>query len=343
MQAEFSQMRREIIEIPNAVDRLLRLGAADIRTAADALRARPPVFMTTVARGSSDHVTTYLKYCCEMLLGVPVVSVGPSIASIYKRPLHLRQSAILAVSQSGMSPDIVETARMARAGGALTIAITNHIDSPLAQGACHTVNLHAGQEQSVAATKTFVNSAVAGLWLLAEFAENDALVAAIGDLPDALEKAVGFDWPDLREGLNGRNSIFCLGRGPALGIANEAALKFKEVCRIHAEAFSSAEVLHGPVSIMETGFPVLAFAAGDDAEDALGQVADDLVGMGGAVFATTSKVSRARQLDVVRTGHALTDPLALIATVYAMVERTAVGRGIDPDTPRHLKKVTRTR
>ena len=337
-----TQMRREILEIPVAVDRLLQDGGDDIRRAADAIRAQAPGFMVSVARGSSDHVATYLKYASELLMGTPIASIGPSIASIYNRQLNLRGSVCLSVSQSGKSPDIVEMARMARAGGALSIAMTNHPESPLAQVADHTLNLHAGPEISVAATKTFVNSAVAGIWLLAEWAENDALLAAVHDLPDKLESAVLSDWPEARAALEGRNSVFCLGRGPAYAIANEAALKFKETCQIHAESYSSAEVLHGPVSIVDHGFPVIALASQDEAESALAGVADEIAAKGASVFATTDKVQLANVLPITRTGHALTDPIALIASFYAMVERTAASRGINPDAPRHLKKVTET-
>ncbi|WP_187429744.1 Glutamine--fructose-6-phosphate aminotransferase [isomerizing] [Roseobacter fucihabitans] len=342
MTIERTQMRREVLEIPVAVDRLLHHGADEIGRAADAIRARSPAYMVSVARGSSDHVATYLKYVSELLTGTPIASIGPSIASIYKRKLNLEGSVCLSVSQSGKSPDIVEMARMARSGGALSIAMTNHSDSPLAQVADHTLNLHAGPEISVAATKTFVNSAVAGIWLLAEWAEDDALRAAIHELPQKLESAVHTDWPEARAALEGRNSIFCLGRGPASAISNEAALKFKETCQIHAESYSSAEVLHGPVSIVDGGFPVIALAAQDEAETALAGVADELAAKGATVFATSPTVRHATPLPAIRTGHALTDPITLIASFYAMVERTAASRGINPDAPRHLKKVTET-
>ena len=337
-----TQMRREVLEIPVAVERLLTNRADDIRAAAAALRDRDPAFMISVARGSSDHVATYLKYAAELLMGTPIASVGPSIASVYKRKLKLSGSACLSVSQSGKSPDIVEMARMARECGALSIALTNNPDSSLAEASDHTLYLDAGPELSVAATKTFVNSAVAGIWLLAEWAADGDLRKAIHALPAQLERAVQHDWPEVRAALGNRGSIFCLGRGPAYAISNEAALKFKETCQIHAESYSSAEVLHGPVSIVDAGFPVVALAAGDAAEVALAGVADEIAAKGAQVLATTDLVKSAQSLPVVRTGHPLTDPIALIASFYAMVEGVAVSRGIDPDAPRHLKKVTET-
>ncbi len=337
-----THMRREITEIPVAVDRLLTQGAAQIRQAAQAISDQNPAFMVSVARGSSDHAATYFKYVSEILTGLPVASVGPSVASVYGRKLKLKGSACLSVSQSGKSPDIVQMARMARSEGALTLALTNNPESDLAAVSDHTLELHAGAEISVAATKTFVTSAVSVVWLLAELAQDDTLLAAIRELPRALETAAGFDWHPLGDEIAAQNSLFCLGRGTSLAISNEAALKFKETCQMHAESYSSAEVLHGPVSIVDQGFPVIALAAGDAAEDALVGVADEIAAKGASVYVTSERACRATVLPAVRTGHPLTDPIALITSFYAMVEKVAASRGVDPDAPRHLKKVTET-
>ncbi len=337
-----SLMAREVREIPQAVARLLDLGRPAIRAAADAARALDPAFIATVARGSSDHACTYLKYVSELVMGLPVASIGPSVASIYGARLRLAGGLCLTVSQSGKSPDIVELARAAGRGGALTVAVTNDPQSPLAQVSARTLALHAGPERSVAATKTFVTSAVACLALIAEWRGDAALLDAIALLPDALAKAAVIDWAELRDSLTDVDSLFTLGRGPAWAMSNEAALKFKETCLIHAESYSSAEVLHGPVSIVGAGFPVIAFAADDAAEASVTETADALAGKGARVFVTSDRARAATRLPVVRTGHPLTDPLALIVTFYAMVEQLAVARGIDPDRPRHLNKVTET-
>jgi len=342
MTTDTSLMRREILEIPQAVDRLLTYGAQDIAQAANAVRDLDPGVVITVARGSSDHVCTYLKYATELLLGIPVASVGPSIASIYGAPLRLAGGLCLSVSQSGQSPDIVEMARTARRDGALSLAITNDAASPLADASSYTLDMHAGVERSVAATKTFVTAAVAGLLLLAEWRGDDALRAAIHALPKQLEAASAIDWPEVRTAITGEQSLFTLGRGPVWAISNEAALKFKETCQIHAESYSSAEVLHGPISIVEQGFVVLGFAAGDAAEQSLAGIADQISAKGARVFATSSRVRHATAIEHVRTDHPLTDPIALIVSFYAMVERIATARGINPDLPRHLKKVTQT-
>lgn len=334
-------MAQEIAEIPQATARLLERGAGPVRAAAEAVRSADPAYIMTVARGSSDHACTYLKYVSELVLGLPVASVGPSVASIYGARLRVSGALCLSVSQSGQSPDIVEMTRSARAGGALTVALTNDAGSKLAGTAERVIDICAGPELSVAATKTFVTSAVAGLWLMAEVKGDAALLSAIQALPGALDRARALDWSPVADAL-GAGSIYTLGRGPAWAMSNEAALKFKEVVQVHAESYSSAEVLHGPVSIVERGFPVLAFAAADAAEGPLAEVADALAVKGAAVFATTSRVAAAHALPVVRTGHPLCDPLALIVSFYAMIERLAVARGLNPDMPRHLRKVTET-
>ena len=335
-------MRKEILEIPDATEKLLRDGRVAIETAAKSLRAQNPAFMSTVARGSSDHAATFLKYACELTLGLPVASIGPSIASIFGAQLCLDSSACIAISQSGKSPDVVQMAQSATQSGAMSIAITNEMSSDLAAVCNHTININAGIETSIAATKTFVTSAVAGLALVAYFKQDDMLIAAIDSLPKHLEKATNIDWPELRGSLTNQNSLYVLGRGPSLAISNEAALKFKETCQIHAESYSSAEVLHGPISIVEPGYPILALASRDAAEDSINSVAEKFASQGASVFITSDKATNVNQLGFASTDHPLTDPLALIVSFYAFIEKLAADRGIDPDTSRNLKKVTET-
>lgn len=337
-----SLMRQEILEIPDAVERLLLNGSTNIQNAAHSARDLDPRFIVTVARGSSDHVCTYLKYASELLLGIPVASVGSSIASIYGVKLKLQNSLCLSVSQSGQSPDITTMTNTAQRDGALCVVITNDIHSPLAENVHHVLNLHAGAEKSVAATKTFVTSAIAGLLLLAHWKQDTELLAAINDLPDVLAKACKIDWPEVRAAIGGNTSLFTLGRGPAWAMSNEAALKFKETCQLHAESYSSAEVLHGPVSIVGAGFPVLAFAASDAAEKTVAAIADQIADKGAQVFVTSPQANTANRIDTVRSKHPLTDCLSLIVSFYAMVEQLSRSKGINPDAPRHLKKVTET-
>jgi glucosamine--fructose-6-phosphate aminotransferase (isomerizing) len=341
MTTEPTRMRSEILEIPEAVDRLLSGGQSEIAAAAAKARAADPRLLVSVARGSSDHACTFLKYASELILRRPMASVGPSVKSVYGVDLDVERALCIAISQSGQSPDIVSMTESLGAGGALTVAITNNTESRLAGIADTTLPIHAGPELSVAATKTFVNSLVAGLWLIAEIKGDEELVTAIRGLPEHLRAATACDWSEAADAIDG-TSLFTLGRGPSWAISNEAALKFKETCLIHAESYSSAEVMHGPVSIVDSSFPVIAFAAGDAAEAGVAETADLLADKGARVFSLAKGVTRAELLPHIRTGHWLTDPIAAIVSFYGMVESVAVRRGINPDKPRHLNKVTET-
>jgi glucosamine--fructose-6-phosphate aminotransferase (isomerizing) len=337
-----TQMRAEIEEIPAAVARLLDVGRDQLAAAGARLRQADPVMIATIARGSSDHAAAYLKYAIELVAGVPVASVGPSITSIFGRELRLKGCAALAISQSGKSPDIVAMTQSARSASALTLALTNTPGSPLATAAEIAIDLAAGEERSVAATKSFVSSVVAGLMVLAQWQSEVPLEAGLQRLPGALERALAIDWWRFAGALEGAGSLFVLGRGPTFAIAQEAALKFKETCGLHAEAYSAAEVLHGPARIVGAGFPVLALAAHDTADAAIAEVADRLAAQGARTYVTSSLVTRAETLPSVTAGHPIVDALPLIVSFYAFVERLSRQRGLDPDHPPHLSKVTET-
>lgn len=337
-----SHMAREVAEIPEVAAGFLRESAPQVQKAALSLRKADPALVATVARGSSDHAASYLNYAIELLAGIPVASVGPSIASIYHRPLRLSGAACIGISQSGRSPDIVEMMRAAGTGGAITIAITNFADSPMAQASAHCLPLNAGVEQSVAATKTFVTSVLAGLSLLAEWQQDSALQSALLALPDAFATALALDWAPLSDRLSRASQAYVLGRGPAFAIAAECALKLKETCGLHAESYSAAEVLHGPAAIVQASFPVLALGVDDLALPHVVATAERLSGQGADVFLTGATATGATTLPSVTGLHPLVAPLVLIVAFYAFAEQLSRRRGFDPDTPPHLRKVTET-
>lgn len=338
-----THMRREIEEIPAAVARLLETQKQPLADAGAALRAATPAMIATIARGSSDHAAAFLKYTIELTAGIPVASIGPSIASVYGRGVALKGSAAIAISQSGKSPDIVAMAQSARDSGATVIALTNTPGSQLASAATIAVGLAAGEEKSVAATKSFVNSVAAGLAIVAHSTGNETLLRALAELPSHLETAISCDWSPLADVLIEGRSFYVLGRGPSLAIAQEAALKFKETCALHAEAYSAAEVVHGPARIVENGFPVFALTAADAAEQSVADVVDRLAGQGARAFITSAKSKAGTALPTATAAEPITGTLALIVSFYAFVEALSRRRGFDPDRPPHLKKVTETR
>lgn len=337
-----SHMAREIAEIPAAATAFLDLSANAVAEGARRLAALDPCLIATVARGSSDHAATYLKYAIELATGVPVASIGPSVASVYGRQPKLRGAACIGISQSGKSPDIVEMMTAARSGGALTVAITNDAASPMAGAVDCSIPLHAGQELSVAATKTFALSVLAGLSLLAEWTGDTDLKAAIARSPDDFRRALAMDWAPLSNRLVRAQSLFVLGRGAAYAIANECALKFKETCGIHAESYSAAEVLHGPAAIVQERFPVLALCVDDAARPHVIASAERLASQGADVFVTGATAKGAVTLPGVDGVHPLLAPLVLAVGCYAFLEPLARWRGFDPDAPPHLRKVTET-
>jgi glucosamine--fructose-6-phosphate aminotransferase (isomerizing) len=341
-----THMHREIREIPEAVRRLLSAGDDSARSAAAALIGIDPRLMTTIARGSSDHAAAYLKYAIELTSGIPVSSTAPSVSSVYGARLKLEGAATIAISQSGKSPDILSMASAAKECGAYVIALTNTPGSPLAIASDHTIDIAAGPELSVAATKTFVSSIVAGLMLLDHWQGDQGLLDALQGLPGALAEALVCDWTPLADAIcertDAQGSLYVLGRGPSLAIAQECALKFKETCQIHAEAYSAAEIMHGPVSIAGRGFPVLALAARDAAEQGVVAVADHLTGRGVDVFATSGMNTAAHRLPFAAGSHPLTDPLILAVSFYVFIEQLARRLGRNPDAPPHLLKVTET-
>lgn len=334
-------MLAEAAEAADTVARLLPSAAPVLGEIGARLRAAPPQVITTAARGSSDHAASYFKYLVELGAGIPVASIGPSIASVYGRPLRLAGALHVTVSQSGQSPDLVALQAAAKAGGALTLAVVNTPKSPVADAADLVIDLGAGPEKSVAATKTFIASAAALAAVVAALTADETLAAALERLPAALAAARDPD-PALVETLASAQSLFCVGRGPALGLASEAALKFKELAALHAEPFSLAEVMHGPLGLVGPGFPVLAFAPQDDAFALSKKALERLAGAGAEIATFAPSPMPGRTLPMPQTGVGAIDTLGAMAAFYRLVHAVALARGRDPETPQHLAKVTET-
>ena len=338
-----THMAAEIIQTPGVVTRLMAEEGSAIRALGQRLRTLDPGVIVTCARGSSENAAAYFKYVSEILVGVPVASIGPSVASIYQAPLKLRNAVVISVSQSGQSPDIVALQLAARAAGAFSIAVVNDAESPLAAAADAVIPLHAGRENSVAATKSCLASAVALAMLVAEWRDDAALRNAVARLPDALEATLAHDWAAALACFEPAQSAYVVARGPALPIAAEAALKLKETCVLHAEAFSGAEVMHGPLQLLQPGFPVIAFSQPDASRAAMRGSIDRLRALQGRVFEVTAEAAGgADYLSVAATGHPALDPLAMLLSFYSFAETLSRARGHDPDRPSNLRKVTET-
>jgi glutamine---fructose-6-phosphate transaminase (isomerizing) len=258
-----SQMLAEVREAPARVAAMLAQDQDAYAALTRALDARPPAFAATIARGSSDHAASYGAWLLALSTGLATASIPPSLVSRYAAQPRLEHALVLAVSQSGASPDIVRSLQAATATGAITTAIVNQPNSPLAAAARHTLPQNAGEERSVAATKSFILTCTALARLVATWQQDEALTQALHHLPERLEQAIATDWGPTTDLLKDATSLYVLGRGPTHAIAGEAALKLKETCYLHAEAFSSAEVQHGPKAVIDQNFPILALVTND--------------------------------------------------------------------------------
>jgi len=333
-------MYREAAEAPDRVEDQLQQNAATIATLVERLRAHPPVAMVTIGRGSSDHAATYARYLVETRLGILASSLSPSIYSVFKAPLSLRNMLCLAISQSGRSPDLLAAAQAARDSGAIVVALVNDPNSPLA-GIASTIVPHcAGPEKSAAATKSFITSLSAIAQLVALWSADEAMQSALPKLPPALAQAWQEDWSPCRSKLQTADHLYTVGRGLHLGIAQEAAHKLKETCMIHAEAYSSAEVLHGPNELAGKDFPVLLFRSEDATDASVVEAARRLSAHGASIMMAGG--SDPGSLRVPRSPHPALAPILQIQAFYRMANALAFDRGHDPDQPRHVQKVTHT-
>jgi len=296
----------------------------------------------TVARGSSDHACGYLAYLIMARTGRLVTSLPMSLLTLYKAPLQAAGLLAVSISQSGQSPDVVEPMRYFRDGGATTVALVNDIDSPLAQAAEWALPLRAGREQSVAATKSFITSLTAGARLVAEWQEDAELREGLAALPEALHAAARTDWSAALDVLAPARNIMVVGRGIGFPVALEAALKFKETSALQAEAFSGAEIKHGPMALIDDGYPLVIFATRGPAQAGLVALADEMRGRGARVLLAAPVDVPSRDLDLPVAACPDLDPIVAIEAFYVMAAHLAKARGLDPDRPRHLSKVTKT-
>ncbi|MAX00458.1 SIS domain-containing protein [Stakelama pacifica] len=336
-------MDREAAESGAAVGRMIEANLTRLTALGERLRAAPPARIVTIARGSSDHAATYGKYLIETMIGVPVASAAPSVASVFSANVAEEPATLcIAISQSGRSPDLLATVTAQRAAGAHIVALVNDEQSPLAQQADTLVALSAGPEKSVAATKSYITALAAQALMVALWSENEALLTAVNSLPGELERACGLDWSSAVPALRDATNMFVIGRGYSFGIAQEAALKFKETCALHAEAFSAAEVRHGPMTIVRAGFPVLGFATSDTAGDSVREAAQEFAARDALLRVADPAGNGEAALPAI-PAHPAIEPILMVQSFYRMVNALALARGMDPDKPQYLSKVTETR
>ena len=334
---------QELREAPDVVARQEQTLAAPLKDLTARLSRRPPSVVVTCARGSSAHAAAFAKHLIEWHLGIPVAAAAPVIATAYRRKLRLDAQLFLAISQSGRSDDLIETALSARRAGALCAALVNDPGSPLADACDIVLPIGAGPERAVAATKSFIATLSALLCFIARWTENQRLGDALYRLPRRLDQATELDWRPAVKVLATAQNLVAIGRGPTLPVARETALKLKEIANLHAEAFSGAEFMHGPVTLVRPDYPLLMFVAPDETAPGMRRLAGELRGKGAHLFCADPQAEGSDYLPSLPPDHADVDALCLVQSFYAVAPYLAVARGLDPDRPRHLQKVTRTR
>ncbi len=334
-------MFSEAAEAPAVIERQLQHNSAAVARIAARLKAQQPRAVVTLARGSSDNAATYAKYLIETRLGVLTSSAAPSVSSVYSAKADLKDTVLIALSQSGKSPDIVTALEAAKQAGAFTIALVNVTDSPLARLADEVLPLHAGSERSVAATKSYLATVAGIAALVAAWSDDAALTAALADLPALLSRAWDLDWSAGAAKLASARDLYVIGRGVGFGAAQEAALKLKETCSLHAEAFSAAEVRHGPMALAQNGFPALVLSQDDETRTGVKELVDALADSGADILLSGFDDARATNLPWL-AAHPALQPILFLQSFYRMAESLSRARGLNPDQPPHLNKVTET-
>lgn len=305
------------------------------------IRRLAPRAVVTCARGSSDHAATYAKYLIETHTRVLTASAAPSINSLYGVKQDLRDCLFIAISQSGRSPDLLAAVAAAKTSGATVLAVCNSPDSPLVADADWVIHLRAGVEASVAATKSYLATLVALARCVAAWTEARALNAAIEQLPQWMDAGWALDWSAALPELEAATNLFVIGRGLGLTAAQETALKCKETCGLHAEAFSSAEVKHGPYTLLSANFPAWLFGQRDATLPGIKALAAELMRRGVPVILAGAQMSGAVELPTLDAPAELA-PILLVQSAYKLIADLSVRRGFDPDRPAHLKKITET-
>ena len=342
-------LAREIAEQPEVLAALLEAERGHAEELAAALHERDIALVVIAARGTSDNAARYAQYLFGALNRLPVALATPSLFTLYGAAPDLRRALVLGVSQSGESPDILAVVEEGRRQGAPTLAITNVPDSPLASAAEHVLPLHAGVERSVAATKTYTAQLFAIAMLGAAFAGDDARWGELDRAPRAAEAAMALDAEIAQRAERYRyaDRLVTSGRGYCYGTAFELALKLKETCYLLAEPYSPPDFLHGPVAIVDDGFPALLVGPSGAAYDGMLAFARTVQERGAELVAISD---REELLALARTPLRLPQPvpewLAPLTTIVPgqlLALHLARAKGLDPDRPRGLTKVTHTR
>lgn len=329
-----STMAKEAAQTPTVIANQLNENQILCEQLAEKLGVYKPSMVYIIGRGSSDHAGVFGKYLIEIEVNIPVCAAAPSVSSVYQQNLKLDGALVLIISQSGRSPDILAQAKAARSSGAFCVALVNDESSPLTDIVDAVLPLRAGKELAVAATKSYLATLSALLHMVAVWHQDQALLKALRSLPALLEHAIAAPAQLDVDFVKPLAHCVVLGRGFGYAIAREMALKLKEVCGVHAEAFSSAEFLHGPVTLVAKKLALMDVSVEDESLEQHQQQMAEVRRRGANVvqlFCTQPEV------------HPRLAPLMILQRFYLDIEQVARQMGLNPDQPAGLLKVTKTR
>lgn len=335
-------MRLEALEAAGVVDNQFSENQQVLDEIAQYLNQKNPYSVVSIARGSSDHAAQYLNFLATAKMGKLSTSLSMSAITMYQAEIDVSQSVGIAISQSGQSPDVIKPIEYMKSHNAPTISFVNDINSPLAQTSEWVLPLHAGPEKAVAATKSFIASLSASASLMATWKNDLELTRGLHHLPDDLLKAQALDWTSALPSLLKAKRIMTVGRGYGLSLALEAALKLKETCSIQAEAFSAAEIKHGPQALIEEGYPLIIFANRGPALLSMLELAEDMKARGAKVILAAPPFVKEKDLEIQTTHAEELDVITAIQSFYLMAEELSRNLGLNPDQPKHLSKITKT-
>lgn len=340
-----SKMYKEICEQPEVLERILNEGWAEVLSASRALRQDDLRSVMIAARGTSDNAALYAKYLFDVLLGVPTALASPSAFTLYESRMNLDGVLVVGVSQSGESQDILETVRRSRDLGASTLTVTNNEDSPMAEAAQHHFFLRAGKEESVAATKTYTAELLVLYLLVRALKGEESLEREVRELPDLTRKVLATEWGGT-ERYRYVEYMVVTSRGYNLATAEEAALKLMETTYVVAQAFSAADLEHGPIAMIGRDFPVLGIAPSGKTQSTIRSLVETLRDRGAELLLISDDKA---MLNEASATFPVSDSVAeeLSPILYALpiqllAEKLALLKGLNPDTPRGLSKVTET-
>ena len=331
----------EALSIPNKIENFNQTDKNNYNFIAKKINEKKIKHIVTVARGTSDCAALYATYIFAKYLGLTTYSLAPSLITLEKSKFDFKNTLVIIISQSGISDDLIECEISIKKMGGEIIIISNNQNSPLVKGSNHFFYMNAGKEMSVAATKTFVMTLIIIMKLVFTTLQKYKFFKNLEDLPNFLEKESGNPW-DYHAINNNLNNGFIISRGVGFSLSNEISLKFKELCLEQIEPFSSAEVMHGPKSLIEDTFKIFSLILNDNSGNSIEMDTKEIIKRTNHSYRFSFIEKNKNNFYYKSNKSPELDPITIMCKFYPWIINYSIQKGLDPDTPRYLSKITRT-